>query len=417
MPRRRHRGGSNAAAVPDGEVDGQGERVERIAVFQRTKMCKFHILGVCSKGQTCRFAHDRSELQALPDLQRTKLCKTLISTGECTNPACRYAHNKEELRPLPAASHSDAPLAESMPDTDLIARCTVLQQAAFGSAMQAALVQVGQAAQAHAAEAARLQALAAQLQMGALPLCGTEQIFSGFHGPSGMPRDPKAAGETGGSGVWASAMNRVAPHCTSPAPGDEPVQILPETLRSLSSSSLSLLAGGLDDDDVPMTPEANSPMRAAGCQAPWRQGQLLGSVAEEHRLENNSQVESPVPETEQGLKAHRSKEHSVGGLPDPSSSSSPLAPTLKGGLDYEYDLNQQGGHRSSEDGEEHLSETNADEDDRRRHSSSMEGSLVDLSASGITVKNTFLDFVQREPTTGLRAVQTAAGRLDLMWEE
>eukprot|EP00427_Karlodinium_veneficum_P027899 CAMPEP_0169198312 /NCGR_PEP_ID=MMETSP1016-20121227/8745_1 /TAXON_ID=342587 /ORGANISM="Karlodinium micrum, Strain CCMP2283" /LENGTH=329 /DNA_ID=CAMNT_0009275039 /DNA_START=93 /DNA_END=1082 /DNA_ORIENTATION=+ len=46
----------------------------------------------------CRFAHDRTELEHLPDLSRTKLCKTLINTGSCEDPECRYAHSKEELR-------------------------------------------------------------------------------------------------------------------------------------------------------------------------------------------------------------------------------------------------------------------------------------------------------------------------------
>jgi hypothetical protein len=36
-----------------------------------------------------------------------------------------------------------------------------------------------------------------------------------------------------------------------------------------------------------------------------------------------------------------------------------------------------------------------------------------LNDSGITVKNTFLDFEPRQPA-GLRAVHTASGRLDLM---
>lgn len=67
-------------------------------LFQKTKMCKFHILGMCSKGEGCQFAHTKDELAALPDLFRTKLCKTLINTGVCEDPECKYAHNREELR-------------------------------------------------------------------------------------------------------------------------------------------------------------------------------------------------------------------------------------------------------------------------------------------------------------------------------
>lgn len=73
----------------------------RTQVFEKTKMCKFHILGACAKGASCRFAHFPSELNNLPDLACTKLCKALIATGLCDNPECRYAHSQEELRPMP----------------------------------------------------------------------------------------------------------------------------------------------------------------------------------------------------------------------------------------------------------------------------------------------------------------------------
>jgi hypothetical protein len=68
------------------------------AVFGKTKLCKFHILGMCTKGTACGFAHSASEMRALPDLSCTKFCKTLINTGRCDDPNCLYAHNKEQLR-------------------------------------------------------------------------------------------------------------------------------------------------------------------------------------------------------------------------------------------------------------------------------------------------------------------------------
>ncbi|CAK0799089.1 unnamed protein product, partial [Prorocentrum cordatum] len=75
MTRRRQRreGGS---AGGHGERDNEA-RSERIVVFEKTKMCKFHIMGICTKGDGCRFAHERTQLQTLPDLSCTKLCKTL----------------------------------------------------------------------------------------------------------------------------------------------------------------------------------------------------------------------------------------------------------------------------------------------------------------------------------------------------
>lgn len=96
MPRRSRREQPDAAE----EV----QRLEkRMDPFKKTKMCKFNILGMCTRGENCQFAHDRVELNAMPDLFRTKLCKRLINTGECDDPACKYAHNKEELRDHPVS--------------------------------------------------------------------------------------------------------------------------------------------------------------------------------------------------------------------------------------------------------------------------------------------------------------------------
>lgn len=216
-----------AAAPPD------PERAERTAVFERTKMCKFFILGVCAKGTSCRFAHDPSDLQDLPDLARTKLCKSLISTGSCNNPDCRYAHNKEEIRAMPVPgptvkkpgpdeANRPRPLVPGKVTSSTVAAAPLngsgqyglgvmdsasatleagtatpplwpQQPEALSSVMQAALVQMGQAAQAHAAEAARLQAMAAQLK-GMLPNPGLDGSpgFSPFMGLPGGQTDPNA---------------------------------------------------------------------------------------------------------------------------------------------------------------------------------------------------------------------------------
>lgn len=61
-------------------------------------MCKFNLVGMCTKGLQCPFAHVKSELRELPDLTCTKLCKTLIQTGLCEDRNCSYAHSKDELR-------------------------------------------------------------------------------------------------------------------------------------------------------------------------------------------------------------------------------------------------------------------------------------------------------------------------------
>eukprot|EP00927_Polykrikos_kofoidii_P079142 TRINITY_DN75941_c0_g1_i1.p1 TRINITY_DN75941_c0_g1~~TRINITY_DN75941_c0_g1_i1.p1 ORF type:complete len:332 (-),score=48.28 TRINITY_DN75941_c0_g1_i1:182-1066(-) len=76
-------------------VKRQGDRFQQ---FGKTKMCKFEILGMCTKGQQCPFAHDKLELKPIPDLSRTKICKVLLQKGTCDVSACKYAHTKEELR-------------------------------------------------------------------------------------------------------------------------------------------------------------------------------------------------------------------------------------------------------------------------------------------------------------------------------
>jgi hypothetical protein len=67
--------------------------------FRKTRPCKFHAQGFCSKGDQCDFAHDLKDLQALPNLFRTRLCLAFQRTGKCKYPdTCRYAHGLSELR-------------------------------------------------------------------------------------------------------------------------------------------------------------------------------------------------------------------------------------------------------------------------------------------------------------------------------
>lgn len=62
-------------------------------------MCRFHILGCCSREDSCGYAHSVDELRRRPDLYRTSVCPELINTGVCNHRAtCRFAHNQQELR-------------------------------------------------------------------------------------------------------------------------------------------------------------------------------------------------------------------------------------------------------------------------------------------------------------------------------
>lgn len=72
--------------------------------FLKTKMCSFHLLGACSRGSNCRYAHSEQDLN--PDsFYRTRFCKSKIRFGKCDNKDCTYAHTKDELR-LP--THAEA---------------------------------------------------------------------------------------------------------------------------------------------------------------------------------------------------------------------------------------------------------------------------------------------------------------------
>eukprot|EP00392_Amoebophrya_sp_AT5.2_P011978 g12072.t1 len=96
------RGGGRRGRLPTyGEevIGHNGEILGKRGQFRKTKMCKFFLMGICSKGEDCMFAHDSGDLQVLPDLQKTKLCEELLETGRCRKgDRCTYAHSKAELR-------------------------------------------------------------------------------------------------------------------------------------------------------------------------------------------------------------------------------------------------------------------------------------------------------------------------------
>jgi len=88
-------------SAADGEEGSSSKNQRETAVFKRTKICKFHLAGVCSRGDSCNFAHSQGDLEELPDLSKTKLCMALVKAGGCRDAGCRYAHAAEELRPVP----------------------------------------------------------------------------------------------------------------------------------------------------------------------------------------------------------------------------------------------------------------------------------------------------------------------------
>mmetsp|Transcript_17096 Transcript_17096/g.39886 ORF Transcript_17096/g.39886 Transcript_17096/m.39886 type:complete len:247 (+) Transcript_17096:80-820(+) len=79
-------------------------------VFHKTKMCRFHLLGSCNRGDTCVFAHQKEDLMPMPDFTCTRLCERLIAHGCCEVHGCKFAHNREELRTRKAKAKSQTAL-------------------------------------------------------------------------------------------------------------------------------------------------------------------------------------------------------------------------------------------------------------------------------------------------------------------
>lgn len=334
----------------DRKAEAEEDRNVRTQVFEKTKMCKFYILGACTKGSSCRFAHYPSELQELPDLACTKLCKTLVATGRCDNPECRYAHQKEELRQMPYDPKDDEnSKPASADDVSTAASQADSTKAMFASqAMQSALLQLGQAAQAHAAEAARLQAAAAQLQGmqqasdtgdspwsyggyvegTAMTPCFDDMLQLGAASASTVPRattlpsreEPKLvvkntfleyddfrtpSGRITPLRTVASAAGRLCsmgeetPLCEGMGPAmtralaEEPVQINLSSLRSLSSNSLVTLGEDNDNDWNGTTPphrtlRSHHTSRVPTCQE-------MPSLQEERERSFSADLDAPLP--------------------------------------------------------------------------------------------------------------------------
>jgi len=70
--------------------------------FMKTTLCRFHAMGKCSKGKSCPFAHEPSELSVAPDLRKTSVCAAWM-VGECLKSSkhCQFAHGAQELRMTP----------------------------------------------------------------------------------------------------------------------------------------------------------------------------------------------------------------------------------------------------------------------------------------------------------------------------
>lgn len=93
-----------------------------MSLFLKTKLCKYHLVGMCTRGNACKFAHGEEDLAAAPDFSKTEMCAGFLHKGACAHGgACKFAHSKEELRPrlvdrLLEAAQGQPPRLQSQPE-------------------------------------------------------------------------------------------------------------------------------------------------------------------------------------------------------------------------------------------------------------------------------------------------------------
>lgn len=81
-------------------------------ICNKTKMCSFHLQGMCKRAGSCSFAHDPSEIQSKPNLSCTKMCPALINSGNCPQMhICKFAHSDAELRIIDVEGLDTLPVA------------------------------------------------------------------------------------------------------------------------------------------------------------------------------------------------------------------------------------------------------------------------------------------------------------------
>jgi len=437
-------------------------------------MCKFHILNCCSRGDKCQFAHDKEQMQNLPDLFRTKLCRLLINTGVCEDKECRYAHSKEELRVVPGFGHG-GPGQETVQATESQWQQAMHQetngrpqlpvraqsaahkqpglapQANFDNFdtyqaqsldMQMALLQMGQAAQAHAVEAMRLQAMAVSLQKGgglpagaalALPqgavgfpaqgvqgmtmpgvMMGLPMQFSGQAQDSDAVPARRRPSRTASGSSLAQMAAKVNEVDERPPATDMPSKVNLGSLRSMSSSG-SLPIDMLQDGPEPLPgdmPDSNGGWRVKNTFLDFDTGQStptlnrlrpicsaagrLDALAE---ASGEAPPQAPSPRSPDG--AGRDVYVRQAGTRPMSRNVSFQSGTglLSRSSSFQLEEAPGGTAKAALGGEA------PGEPWKRWAAQPLDGS------SNLTVKNTFLDFGPEEPRVKLRAVHTAAGRL------
>lgn len=84
---------------PSDDTSTSQEKTRRACLHRqlhKTKFCTYYLKGACHYGDECAFAHNCTEIQAMPDLRKTRVCKAFLEEG-CSDPDCTFAHGEEEL--------------------------------------------------------------------------------------------------------------------------------------------------------------------------------------------------------------------------------------------------------------------------------------------------------------------------------
>lgn len=413
---RRQQGGERRRA-------GRADRSERTAVFGKTKLCKFHILGVCSKGAECNFAHEAVELNQLPDLAKTKVCKALINTGHCDDPECRYAHNKEELRETPSPDPNSARLRAPAPGEGAMNLPNASSPAGpmnpnYGMVFGQSMNGMPQDPQ---AQAAVLQQLAAQLSMQAA-------MIQASHG-NGWP-GPQPCGQS--PGQW------LLPHAQPLAGGEAPdrdtrskgipvelASLTPQPTppaypqgRAVDAADAPVSANGRQQRRINVTnarhnvPKADGPRVSPSMGQPPSSYEPVGQLAAPYEpVKLPTAFEQDTSALQLGSLFHPAQS-SGGSSPELNAWASPmLGPTIK----EPEDPSPRG--RLDSDVWELREEAEPDDAERRLRLPSQGGEkrLQDTPVlGGIMVKHTFLDIQPEGPKAGMRSVQTHSGSLCLM---
>lgn len=364
-------------------------------MFSKTKMCKFFILGMCSKGAGCRFAHQKEDLNPLPDLSRTKLCKSLINTGSCEDPECSYAHNREELRGMPNGARCDDQLLQMILAAE--------EQAKQGPAVEAPPAQVMDSSQQMTQLNNMLTWLALQQQQGL------------------MGNNPEQAEQAERLQQQIRMLQQQMGNAPPPLPPQQPAMAPHDLLPG---------GGGYPiPQQAPPTalPHQSAPPQSAGFGKLWApQTQVLGSSSSGGQgLVLGAANHNPPPTQSEGLKPARWSGSNLAAIPERNAmlasqieipgvvkkrhQDTPLPQTQND--HFEHDLSP-------------LCEVDEEVNEAHNAMAGIKSLTAALPGAGslayasCRVKNTFIEFGEEDPGFprggALRTVHTASGRLDAM---